>query len=352
MPSRKPAFPCTAEGFRALPKIDLHLHLDGAIRTRTILDLGREHGVPLPAKTARALERHVTVSPRCRSLGDFLRCFCVFLPVLRRPAAMERIAYELCEDQAKDGVAYFEARYAPILQPFPIEASIEAVLAGLERGRRDFGVRWGLILCALRDHPPETSLATARAAVRFRDRGVVGFDIANDERAPATPHADAFRLAREGGVSITVHAGEAGPAGNIREAIDLLGARRIGHGLRVVEDPALLDRAIERGIVFEMCLTSNLQTRSVAAIHDHPFPKLLRRGLAVTLNTDDPAVSRITLSHELAMAGRAFGLEAADFARIYGNAVAGAFAPESVKRELRALNGTAAASPGSRRPRR
>jgi adenosine deaminase len=306
--------------------IDLHLHLDGALRTATILALADKAGVALPERTVTELEKHVTVGPECRSLVDFLRCFDVFLPVLRSAEAMERVAFELVEDQRRDGVTYFEARYAPILQAqpgFPLEASVEAVLAGLTRG--DPSRRWGLILCALRDHPPETSLATARAAVSFRDRGVVGFDIAGNEAAPAAPHRPAFDYVRRHDLPATAHAGEAGPAANIAEAIDALGARRIGHGVRVVDDPELLRRAIDRGIVFEQCLTSNLQTRSVRSLAEHPFPRLLRAGALVTLNTDDPAVSRITLSGELELAKRAFALSDREIERVAENAARAAF---------------------------
>jgi len=319
--------------FRAAPKIDLHLHLDGAVRTRTILELADRARVALPATTVADLEKHVTVGPDCRSLLDFLARFDVFLPALRSAPAMERIALELAEDQRADNVLYFEARYAPLLQApeLSIDASVEAVLAGLARGAPDR--RWGVILCALRNAPPATSVATARAAVRRRDRGVVGFDIAGDERAPAAPHQEAFDIVRDAGLPVTVHAGEAGPASNIREAIEALGARRIGHGLRVVDDPKLLRDCIDRRIAFEQCLTSNLQTRSVASLADHPFAPLLREGALVTLNTDDPAVSRITLSGEHALAERAFG--PLDWERVYMNSVDAAFADESTKAWLR-----------------
>ncbi|MBI2932264.1 MAG: adenosine deaminase [Planctomycetes bacterium] len=321
----------------ALPKIDLHLHLDGALRPQTILDLAEKAKVRLPARSVRRLQKHITVSSRCRSLAQFLRCFQVFLPVLKSAEAMERAAYELCEDQARDGVVYFETRFAPILQArpgFPLEASVEAALAGLRRGGRDFGVRWGLILCALRDHPPSTSMATARAAAHARDQGVVGFDIANDERRAAAPHRGAFDYARRHDLPVTVHAGESGPAANIREAITRLNARRIGHGVRVVDDPELLDQIIEKRVTLEMCLTSNLQTRSVRRIQDHPLPRLLAMGAAVTLNTDDPAISRITLSREYKLAAKAFALTGRHFARLYENAVDGAFASASIKRAL------------------
>lgn len=324
--------------FRRLPKIDLHLHLDGAVRTKTILELGTKQGVPLPARTEKALERHVTVGPSCRSLRDFLDRFDIFLPVLDSAEAMERIAYELCEDQAKDGVAYFEARFAPLLQDgptFSLEESVEAVISGLRRGARAFGVRWGLILCFLRQARAESSLATVAAAERYRDH-VVGIDIAGDEAAPAGPHAEAFRRARKLGLGITVHAGEAGPAAHIAEALEL-GATRIGHGVRLVEDPGLLARIAKEGVTLEMCLTSNLQTRAAPSIARHPFRALRKAGVRVTLNTDDPAVSRTTLSREYAIAEKSFGLKREDFAELLANSCEAAFASPAVKRELRKI---------------
>jgi adenosine deaminase len=310
--------------FRSRRKLDLHRHLDGSIRTRTILDLADSDGVRLPARTAKGLERHVTVGPRCRSLPDFLACFDVFLPVLKSEAAIERVARELVEDAAADGVAYVEARYAPLLQApeLTIEQSVEAALSGLRRGARVTGVEVGLILCGQRSSPPSTTLATAKVAVSHP--GVVGLDIAGDERAPLAPHADAFRLAHRRGLPFTIHAGEAGPAANVREAIEL-GASRIGHGIRAVEDPRVLELAARRGITFEVCLTSNLQTRAVASIDRHPIARLRDAGVPVTLNTDDPAVSRITLSAEYAAAAKALGFGPADFDELEANARRAAF---------------------------
>jgi len=324
--------------FRRLPKIDLHLHLDGAVRTRTILELGDRFGVRLPAKTERRLEKFVTVGRGCRSLREYLDRFEVFLPVLRFPESMDRIAYELCEDQSRDGVLYFETRFAPVLQESPscsLEQSVEAALQGLTRGGRDFGVRWGLILCFFRPARPESSIATVEAARRFRDRGVVGVDIAGDEAASASPHAEAFRRAKGYGLGITAHAGEAGPPENVWEAVNDLGATRIGHGSKSVEDPKLLEKLAQRGITFEVCLTSNLHTRSVPSLSRHPLAALRRAGIRVTLNTDDPAVSRITLSQEYARARAAFGWVPKDFVEILENSCDGAFTPETLKRELK-----------------
>ena len=169
----------------------------------------------------------------------------------------------------------------------------------------------------MRTAPPATTLETVKVAAKHR--AVVGLDIAGDERAPLAPHAEAFRLAGRKGLPFTIHAGEAGPAANVREAI-LLGASRIGHGIRAVEDPAVVELANRKGVTFEICLTSNLQTRGVRSLKDHPVNRLRRAGARVTLNTDDPAVSRITLSHEYAVAARELGWGEREFGEVESNA--------------------------------
>lgn len=315
---------------KSLPKIDLHHHLDGAIRVRTILDLGRRLGVRLPADTVRGLRPHVTIPTRCRSLTEFLAKFETFYPVLRSPHSMERIGYEVCEDQARDGVIYVETRYAPTLSEgpgFDSEASVRASLRGLRRGMRDFGVRAGLILCLYRGQTLAQSMETVRIAARLRCAGV---DLAGDEIYPAQPHAKAFALARRLGLPITCHAGEAGSESNIRRAIGY-GARRIGHGIKL---DGLIGEVKRRGIAIENCLTSNLQTGQVRRLRDHPFHRFFREGVRVTLNTDDPGVSLITLSGELRLARREFSLTRADLMRLQLNAVEASFAPPSLKRRL------------------
>lgn len=317
--------------FRKLPKIDLHLHLDGAVRMGTIRSLAREQGVRLP----RPLAPHVTVDASCRSLLDFLRRFDVYLPLLRSPEAVERIAFELAEDCAKDGVVYFETRYAPMLQDGPscsLEESVQAALRGLQRGRRKFGVESGLILCFMRTNP-EQSLRTAKAAHRY---GAAGIDIAGEESAPATPHEPAFRFAIKQGLPVTVHAGEAGPVANVWEAIDRLGARRIGHGVRAVEDPRLLRRLARDRILIESCITSNLQTGAVKSLSRHPVRTFLESDIPVCLNTDDPQISRTMLSREYALAARGLGFTGPDFRRMQEHALTAAFCSDSLRKRLRA----------------
>ncbi len=332
---------------RRLPKIDLHLHLDGAVRVGTILELGRSHGVPLPADTVEGLAPHVRVPRDCASLARFLKTFDVWYPVLRFPDAMTRVARELCEDAARENVIYFETRFCPPLQEapgFPSEAVLESVLEGLRQGTEATGVRAQVILCCYRPFPGETSVRTARLALAYRDRGVCGLDLAGDERAhPIAPHAEAFAIARKADLPITIHAGEdpqAGSAGGgamgIREAVAIHGARRIGHGTRAALDPALLDLLARRGVALEVCLTSNLQTGAVKRLADHPLPKFLDCGVPATLNTDDPAVSGITLTHEYGAAVKELGFELPDLEGLGRNAARAAFLPESERKRLEA----------------
>ena len=314
---------------KPLPKIDLHHHLDGAIRVRTILELARRMNVPLPARTIAGLKPHVSISSPVGSLKAFLRKFEVFYPILRGGAAMERIAYEVCEDQARDNVIYFETRYAPLLSEgpdFTMADSVRAVMRGLERGGKKFGVRWGLILCMLRGHERH-SIETVKLAA---SHGCAGVDLAGDESRPARPHAKAFALARKLRLPITIHAGEARPESNIREAVKL-GARRIGHGIRLDRYARELTR---RGIQLEMCLTSNLHTGGVPSIFKHPFRRFYEAGVPVTLNTDDPAISNITLSGELDLARRTYWLTREELRDLQLRSASAAFAPAALKREL------------------
>lgn len=330
----------TEDRLRRLPKIDLHLHLDGAVRPQTILELGRAHGISLPADTVEGLTPHVRVPPDCRSLARFLKTFDVWYPVLRFPDAMTRIAREVCEDAARDNVVYFETRFCPLLQEapgFPIEAVIESVLEGLRQGMDATGLRAQAILCCYRSMSGESSVRTAKLALAYRDRGVCGIDLAGDERShPIAPHAEAFSIARRANLPITIHAGEDGGPAGVREAVEIHGARRIGHGTKSALDPPLLDLLARRGVALEVCLTSNVQTGAVARIADHPLPMFLDRGVPATLNTDDPAVSGITLTHEYRLAVEELGFELPDLERLARNAARAAFLPESERRRLEA----------------
>lgn len=326
--------------FKALPKIDLHLHLDGAIRVPTIAELGDELGIKLPTYDPKKLAAYVQVNRDCRSLTDFLKRFEVFYPILPFAKTQERIAYELCEDCQRDNVIYFEARFAPALAcntKFTMEDAVVAALEGFRRGQRDFNVRCGLILCCYRSVSVAENVATVKLAHKYRDRGVIGIDLAGDENHfSAAPHAEAFALARKLEIPITIHAGEGGRPEHIHEAVFTHGATRIGHGVSLQKDPELLKAVRDAGTGFEICLTSNLQTCTVPSLAAHPFKKFFDEKVRVTLNTDDPAISNITLSDEFELAVREYKLRESEICALLENAAHAAFAEKTVRQELAA----------------
>ncbi len=315
---------------RQLPKAELHCHLDGSVRPETLVDLAREHRVQLPKHTAEELAEYMRVDD-ARDLEDYLRRFDVTISVLQSEEALERVAYELAEDAAEDGVRYIEVRNAPLLnvvQGLTLVQAIEAPLRGLRKAENDFGITARFIVCGLRQFPPESSLEMAKLAVEFRNEGVVGFDLAGGEKGnPASRHAEAFRYARENNLAVTVHAGEGDGAESVREAVHICGANRIGHGTRLIEDPDLTQYVNDRRIALEVCLTSNVQTRVTDSYAAHPFREYFDRGLNVTLNTDNRLMSATTLTDEYIYAAEHLGFTVEELAGIALNGFESAFLP-------------------------
>jgi adenosine deaminase len=326
------------ETLRRLPKTDLHLHLDGSLRPRTVWELAQEQGVRLPAKSARELSGRLVAGPKVRNLGDYLKRFDLTLAVLQVPDALERVSYELAEDCAAENVRHMEVRYSPILHQakgLKLPAILEPVLAGLKRAERDFRLSTGVIICGMRNISPRRSLELAKLAVRYKDRGVVAFDLAGEEKDhPARDHRRAFRLIADHNLASTVHAGEGFGPPSIAQALHDCGAHRIGHGTRLREDPDLLHYVNDHRIPLEVCLTSNVQTRTVASLKDHPFRQYLDLGLRVTLNTDNRTVSNTNLTREYALAARAFRLSPYQVKRILIGGFKSAFLPYAEKAKL------------------
>jgi adenosine deaminase len=321
------------ERLRRWPKVELHVHLDGSLRPQTVLELARAHGVPLPAETPEEVARALAGSG-ATSLEDYLARYDVTLAVLQTVAALERAAYEFVLDVAAEQVRYVEVRFSPLLHrpALTLSAAIEAALAGVRRGSAETGTRVGVIVCGIRTRPPAESLELAHAAADYRDAGVVAFDLAGAERGHAAgDHAAAFEYAAAHGLATTCHAGEGDGPGSIREALERCGARRIGHGTRLLEDPALEAEVVARRIPLEMCLSSNLHTRAVAALRDHPFRRYLERGAVATLNTDGRLIDGVTLTDEYYLAHATLGLPAELLARAVLHACEAAFLPDYEK---------------------
>jgi adenosine deaminase len=315
---------------RALPKADLHCHLDGSVRPATLLDLARQYGVSMPKQTPEELAEAMRADD-ARSLEDYLHLFDTTVSVMQTSEALERIAYELAEDAAEDGVRYIEVRNAPILnvvQGLSLVDAVEAPLRGLRRAERDFGITGRFIIIALRHFSAEHSLEMARLAVEFKNDGVVAFDLAGGEKGnPASVHAPAFRYARENNLAVTVHAGEGDGPESIRQAVHLCGANRIGHGTRLIEDPDLTQYVNDRRIALEVCLTSNVQTRVADSYATHPFREYFDRGLNVTLNTDNRLMSATTLTDEYVHAAEHLGFTIDELAGVALNGFESAFLP-------------------------
>jgi adenosine deaminase len=315
---------------RQLPKAELHCHLDGSVRPATLLDLAREARVQMPRHTAEELAEFMRVDD-ANSLEDYLRRFDVTVSVMQTEEALERIAYELAEDAAEDGVRYIEIRNAPILNVvhgLTLVQAIEAPLRGLRRAEKEFGIIGRSIICALRAFTPEESLEMAQIAVEFRNDGVVAFDLAGGEKGhPAARHVAAFRYAREHNLAVTVHAGEGDGAESVREAVHICGANRIGHGTRLIEDPDLMQYVNDRRIALEVCLTSNVQTKVADSYEAHPLREYFDRGLNVTLNTDNRLMSGTTLTDEYVHAAEHLGFTVDELAGIALNGFESAFLP-------------------------
>lgn len=329
----------TRELIARLPKAELHVHLDGSLRPETLIALADAARVGLPTRDPDALRRFMLVDD-ARDLEEYLRKFDITIAVLQTPEAIERLAYEMVEDAARDNVRYLEVRYCPHLSTrggLTLDEVIRAEWRGLSRGERDFGVVARIINCSLRHYDPSVSLAIARASVAARDAGVVGFDLAGGEagRMPG-PHAEAFGVARAGYLGVTVHAGEAAGPESIAEAVLWCGANRLGHGTRLHEDPALEAYVRDRRILIETNITSNLQTHAVARAAEHPVRGYFDRGLRVTLCTDSWLMSGVSLTDEYWLAHRELGFTRPEIDRLILNGFAGSFLPWPERQALRA----------------
>ncbi len=321
-----------------LPKTDLHVHLDGSLRLETILDIAERDGIALAADTPEGLARALHCGENTGSLVEYLKAFDTTLKVMQTEASLHRAAYELIADGAKENVRYMEVRYSPMLHTkkgLRLTAVVEAVLAGLWDGQRDFGVRSSVILCGIRNISPESSVRMAELAVAYKNRGVVGFDLAGAEYDyPAKHHLKAFHLVRDNNIAVTIHAGEAYGPTSIHQAIHFCGAHRIGHGCRLREDGDLLHYVNDHRIALECCPSSNVQTGAVKDLATHPLKLYYDLGLRVTVNTDNRLITDTTVSRELSLCHTRMGLGLEDLRRIILNGFKAAFLPFHQKQSL------------------
>ncbi len=329
----------TEELIRALPKTDLHCHLDGSLRVETLLELAHEQGVDLPADNVDELNNIIHAgSERNKSLAEYLKVFDYTLSVLQEAPALERVAFELAEDQWNDGVRLLEVRFSPVLnieKGLTLAETIEATKAGLKRAEAKYGIKTGIIVCGIRSIGAQTSLTLAELAVAFKNRGVVGYDLAGqEENFPAKDHMEPFYLTLNNNLNLTIHAGEAYGPESIHQAIHYCGAHRIGHGTRTREDGDLLNYINDHRIPLEMCITSNVQTGSVNSFETHPIRNYYDLGLRVTINTDNLLVSDTTITKEFLAAHKYYDFDLDDFKEMIIFGFKSAFLPYKEKRKL------------------
>ena len=325
---------------KRIPKVELHDHLDGGLRPQTVIDLAEKYDVSIPSKDPVELKEWFVKGCKLKSLPLYLETFAVTTSVMQTEEALRRVAYEAVLDWREQNIVYGEMRFSPILHTakgLSMDSVVSAVLAGMEQGRRETGIHFGVILCAMRNQSPNISLEIAKLAVAYRDRGVVGFDLAGDEKGnPPKAHIEAFQYIRNKNFNITIHAGEAFGLDSIWQALQICGAHGIGHGTRLVDDMTLDGVKIEqmgdlahfvqdRRIPLEMCLTSNIGTGAAASYGTHPFIVFFRNHFRVMLCTDNRLMSDTDMTKEMSIAADTFGLSLKDLERISVNAMKSAF---------------------------
>ncbi|MBN7821124.1 adenosine deaminase [Bowmanella yangjiangensis] len=321
-----------------LPLVDLHRHLDGNIRPRTIWELAQQHQIKLPVNSFEALLPLTQIQDQTSNLLAFLEKLDYGVSVLADLDACYRVAMENMEDAHESGLDYVELRFSPYYMAMnhnlPMADVVEAVIDGVRAGSEKFGIKANLIGILSRTFGAKTCMAELKALLAHKDK-ICALDLAGDELGfPAALFLEHFHLGRDAGWQITVHAGEADGPQSIWNAIEQLGATRIGHGVAATQDEPLMDYMARNNIAVESCPTSNYQTATIKAIKDSPIPVFLDKGICVTLNTDDPAVSNINLENEYRVASEIIGLNREQLEQVQRNGVQAAFLSAEDKRAL------------------
>jgi adenosine deaminase len=326
------------EFYTALPKVDLHRHLEGSVRLNTLIEVGRMHGIELIGTDhLRPLVQMGENEPF--TFENFLSKFATLRLFYRSPEVIGRITREAIEDAAADNVRYLELRFTPVAlsqaEDFPLNEVMDWVIEGTQEGEAELGLKTRLIVSINRHESLELAEEVASLAVERKDKGIVGIDLAGSEAtAPAMPFLGIFKEVQQSGLQITVHAGEWGGAENVRQAITEFQTKRIGHGVRVMEDPSVVALAKERGTIFEVCITSNYQSGVVPDLEVHPIKEMLSSGLNATLNTDDPSISQIVLSNEYRLANEDLGIRLATLRDQVLASAKAAFLPDEERDQL------------------
>ncbi|NOH73298.1 adenosine deaminase [Vibrio pectenicida] len=327
--------------FIDLPKIDLHCHLDGSVRPETILELANQQGVTLPTQDIEQIRELMIAPETCQNLDEYLKRFDLPLSVMQTAESLERISFELYEDAAKENVKYLEVRFGPLLHlesGLTLEDVLASVVKGMKRAESLYDINGNYILSILRHAPKDRIKEVLDVGHQYLGNGIAAFDLAGGEMAgfcsEFVPYA---KYAKEKGYHVTIHAGEQGVGQNVFDAITLLGAQRIGHGIHITGHQDAYDMVKDQQVTLETCPSSNVQTKAVAALAQHPAKVFLKDGIAITINTDNRTVSNTTMTNEVEKVMQEFALTLDDYFAIYSYSVEAAFTSEQVKQHLRSF---------------
>lgn len=326
---------------RKLPKIELHCHLDGSVRVETIIDIAKKENLELPSYNMNDIKKLVQVPLDCTSLDEYLEKFDLPNKVMQTKENIKRITFELVEDAANENVKYIEIRFAPMLhmeKGLSIKEVIQSVLDGMNEACEMYEIKANLILGCMRNMSVEDAELVAKEGKEFIGKGVVAIDLCGpEEEGFAIKYKKAIDLARDLGYRVTIHAGEAASGKNVIDAINLLGAERIGHGINIKDMKEAYDLVKSTNVTLEMCPTSNLHTKAIDKVNNYPFFNFYKDELSVTLNTDNRTVSDVDLTNEVNLIKENFNMSEEDYKEIYLNSVDATFAGEDTKVWLRSL---------------
>lgn len=322
-----------------LPKIDLHCHLDGSLRPETIIDIAKKEGIAIPSFDINEIQREITIPLECKSLNEYLKAFAIPNLVMQSKESLRRITFELFEDAAQENVKYMEVRFAPLLHTvrgLTVEEIIQSVIDGINEAEKKYDIKGNLILSCMRIMPVDRVFEVVEKGKQFLGKGVVGIDLcASEEEGFCERFVEPIALARAYGYRVTIHAGETGIGKNVLEAVKLLGAERIGHGVFIKDCIEAYKIVKERKVTLEMCPTSNVQTKAVNSFHEHPIYDFYKDGIKVTVNTDNRTVSGTNMTEECNLLFKQFNITYEDYKQIYCNSVEACFADLGTKENLK-----------------
>lgn len=326
------------DDFLKLPKIELHCHLDGSLRAESVVEEIKLQKIDISEDDINNIDRLLKAPANCESLVDYLSAFDMPLKVLQTERSIRRFTFEVFEDAYKENIVYLELRFAPILHTqkgLDMKSVIAAAIEGMNDAKKKYDIEGGLILCCMKNFSEEDAIKTVDAGRKFIGNGVIAVDLAGPEdEGFAHKFINAMNLANEYGYKITVHAGEAGSAQNVLDSIQLLHADRIGHGVRTIESEDIYRLVREKNVLLEICPTSNVQTKTVDSLEEHPLIKYFYDGTIFSVNTDNRTVSGTTETDEYSIVSKLVDMNIDDYKKIYYNTVGAIFASEKVKQKL------------------